>query len=382
MKKFFKSFTKSAITVCYAFAAVGVLASLALNLSFLNPVAQIMKGFSLTDIYYHVQQEYSTPDTSRVVTIVDMSEIKDRFHLAEALEAIVAEKPKAMGVDIVFEGWLPDTAGDNKLLEVVKDLPNVVFSYRMFDYVNDTIGYEGEIHSFFTEEVPVKQGFTNFERALYGGLKRVAHTQSICLAEPRTSLVYEVANLYCDGQLKESNSDKVNINFRPTHFRVVPADSVAYYSDLIKDHVVLFGATNELADMHYTPIGEIPGINLLAYSIQTLLEQSEVKYPSIYVTIIVSFFLVLITHWWRSHYLDWARARKSETLRFFLTTAFVVGSILFLWSALLMGIGFILFSMTGFTFNLGWALAAIPFLGGAKEFFGLTIRNVTHINIM
>ncbi len=377
MKTVFRHIAKDCMTVLYAFAAVGILAALALNISFLNPVAQIMKGFSMTDIYYNVQQEYSVPDTSRVITIVDMSDIRDRYRLAEVLEEIDSLKPKAVGVDIVFEGWNPDTLGDNKVIEVAGKVSNTVFSYRMFDYVNDTIGYSGETHSFFTDIVPVKQGFTNYERTLYGALKRVSHIKNICMGDERTSLVYEVSNLYSDGQLREMKSDKVNINFRPTHYRVVPADSLVYYADLIKDHIVLYGAMHELADMHYTPIGEIAGIELLAYSIQTILEQSEVRHPNLFVTAIISFIIVLLTFWWKTYYIDWAKRRKSEALQFFLTTTFVVGMMLFLWSALLMGIGFVLFSMTSISINFGWALAAIPFISGAREFFGLTIRNIS-----
>ena len=58
----FKPLLRHCFTVLFAFATMGLLASMALNLSFLNPVAQTMKGFSLTDIYYHVMAEYGERD--------------------------------------------------------------------------------------------------------------------------------------------------------------------------------------------------------------------------------------------------------------------------------------------------------------------------------
>ena len=190
----------------------------------------------------------------------------------------------------------------------------------------------------------------------------------------RTSFVQEVAMRYTDGQLLEHKSDDLNINFRPTVFRVISPDSIAEHRDWIEDHVVLFGATHELADMHYTPLGEIAGIELLAYSLQTIFEQTEIRYPDLWVTIVLSFFIVLFTFMWRRQYMKWAKSRESEWLRFFLTTTFVVGSLLFIWSAILVGFGFITFYITGISVNLGWAMAAIPFLGGADEFFRLTTR--------
>ncbi len=369
-----KPIFRHCFTVLFAFATMGILASMALNLSFLNPVAQTMKGFSLTDIYYHVMEEYGQRDTSRVITIVDMTDLVKRDDLANVLAQIEEANPKVIGVDIVFEGWKPDSAADMYLSEVAHTYDNIIFSYRMLNYVNDTIGYTEELHSFFTEVAPVNEGFTNYERTLYGGLKRKSNLRRICNGEMRTSFVQEVAMRYTDGQLLEHKSDDLNINFRPTVFRVISPDSIAEHRDWIEDHVVLFGATHELADMHYTPLGEIAGIELLAYSLQTIFEQTEIRYPDLWVTIVLSFFIVLFTFMWRRQYMKWAKSRESEWLRFFLTTTFVVGSLLFIWSAILVGFGFITFYITGISVNLGWAMAAIPFLGGADEFFRLTTR--------
>ena len=303
-----------------------------------------------------------------------MTELVNRADIADVLAQIEDAKPKVIGVDIVFEGWKPDSVADMYLSEVAHSYDNIIFSYRMLNYVNDTVGYTQELHSFFTEVAPVNEGFTNYERNLYGGLKRKSNLRRICNGEMRTSFVQEVAMKYTDGQLSKHQSDDLNINFRPTVFRVISPDSIAAHRDWIEDHVVLFGATHELADMHYTPLGEIAGIELLGYSLQTMFEQTEVRYPDLWVTIVLSFFIVLITFLWRRHYMLWAKNRKSEWLRFFLTTTFVVGSMLFLWSTILVGIGFITFYITGISINLGWAMAAIPFLGGADEFFRLTTR--------
>ena len=116
------------------------------------------------------------------------------------------------------------------------------------------------------------------------------------------------------------------------------------------------------------------GVELLAYSIQTLLEQTEVRYMHGWVTSAFSFLLVYLTCVGRINYLKWAKSRKQEWLAFLLTTTFIVGFLLFMWTAFLVWIGFVLFVLTGYCLNLGWTMAAIPFLGGAGEFFGLTMR--------
>ncbi|MBR1527460.1 MAG: hypothetical protein IJ640_12525, partial [Prevotella sp.] len=73
-------------------------------------------------------------------------------------------------------------------------------------------------------------------------------------------------------------------------------------------------------------------------------------------------------------YMKWAKSNKSEWMRFFLTSTFVVGIVLFIWSAFLVWLTFLIFMTTDISINLGWAMAAIPFIGGAGEFYGLTLR--------
>ncbi len=363
------------MVVVFAFAAMGLLAAFALNFSFMNPVAQTMRDFSLTDIYYYVLRDNDRTDTSRMITIVDMTDLPGRTEIACVLEEIEAMNPKTVGVDIVFEGEKSDSMGNRWLMNLARTHSNIIFSYRMDDYRNDTIGYANDHHSFFIDSIPnVKEGFTNFERSLYGGVKRVVSLNSVCRGEQRTSFVYEVSQHYADGAMPKHEGNSVKVNFRPTIFRTISPDSVAYHRDWIEGQIVLFGAVNELSDTHYTPLGEMAGVELLAYSVQTLLQESEVKQFSPWVVGILSFFLVLLTYLGRTAYIEWARKIKNEWLRFFLTTTFIVGLLLFLWTGFLAYCAFLLFIYTGYSFSLGWTMAAIPFLGGAGEFYGLTIR--------
>lgn len=373
-KKAYK-FIRDCCIVLFAFSAVLVLMTIAFNLSFMNPVAQTMKDFSLSDIYYYVLRDHGRVDSCRMITIVDMTALQSRGDIADGIEAIESMNPKAVGVDIVFEGTKPDTLGDMRLMEVATKYQNLVFSYRLSDYANDSVGYTREEHSFFADVIPVKEGFTNFQRSLYGGVKRKVSLKGLCKGEERHSLVYEVAQLYSDGAITLSKADVLNVNFKPTGFRQIPYDSVVYHRDWIEGQIVLYGATHELYDTHYTPLGEMAGVELQAYAAQTLLAHTDVKHPAGWVTAILSFILVFITFKGRTCYVEWAKARKNEWLSFFLTTTFVIGFLLLLWTGFLAYLGFLLFVWTGICLNLGWMMAAIPFLGGAGEFFGLTIRN-------
>ena len=348
-------FLRHCSVVLFAFVAMGIMALMALNMTFLNPLAQTMKDFSLTDVYYYILQDHGQADTSRVITIVDMTDLPDRAAIADVFEEIEAMNPKVVGVDIVFEGLRSDTAADIRLMELAEKSPNAVFSYYN---TNDVYGMEDseeslDVHSFFAETVPVTEGYTNIQRSLYGGVKRKMSLRDKSFGDNRTSLVYEVAQKYSDGAMSSHEDDVIGVNFRPTVFRKISPDS-------------------EFADALCE--AKQAGVELLAYGTQTLLEQSEVRQFNGWVTALLSFLIVLLTHLGRTGYIAWAKKRKSEWARYFLTTTFLIGFLLFLWSAFLVWCGFILFVLTNYSLNLGWALTAFPFLGGAGEFYGLTIR--------
>ncbi len=375
LKAKLKQPARHCFVVLFAFATMGLMALLALNLSFLSPVAQVMRNFSLTDIYYHILKDTGSSEPSHVITIVDMTDIMDRDALASVIEDIEECRPKVLAVDMLFSGERDDSIGNAHLIRVAQQYPNIVYSYKLGDYVNDSVGYSSELHSFFTDEVSVKEGFTNFERTLYGAMKRSVSVRRRVNGEVRNSLALQVADIYADGKLEKVEADDYHINFCPRTYHVIPADSILQHRQWLENRIVLFGAMHEQIDTHTTPLGDIPGVELIAYSIQTMLEQAEVRHPSVLFTIVFSFVVVLVTYLLRLAYMRWAKKRKSQWLSFMLTSTFVVALVMFFWSAVLVGIGFFIFYTTNLSVNLGWALAAIPFLGGADEFFGLAIRH-------
>ena len=377
-----KSAAKNIIIVLVAFGCVGLLTLLAINISFLSPVAQVVREFSLSDVYYHVLYESGEVDTSRVITIVDMTELQRRDKIVDVMQEIESLNPKAVGVDIVFEGLKDDTLGDARLRQLAKTYSaNTIYSYRMLDYIDDSIGYAEDVHSFFVEEgVEVMEGFTDFERALYGGMKRKLSLRRRCRGEERTSLVNNVLNVYTDGQMTEGRQRELAINFHPKKFLVVPSDSVTQYGELIKDHIVLFGATHELTDMHYTPLGKMAGIELLAYSLQTLLEQTQVRLLPLWLTVVISFLVAMLSWYLLMGYSRMVKRCRSEILRFFLSTTFIKGFFIFVWIAFLMWLAFLVFCNYHISVNLGWGVAIIPFLYGAQEFCSLMTKMVRRLN--
>ena len=347
---------------------VGMFAMFALNLSFLNPIAQVVEDFEMTDIYYQILQDTDELEDEDDVTIVDMSELYSRRELAETLHNIEALHPKVVGVDIVFEGLKEDSIGDEMMREVAERYDDIVFSYKLLNYVNNSTGYVDAVHSFFVTE-GTNEGFTNMQRNLYGGMKRQLSLGQKHQGKVVPSFVTQVVNGFESANTLAVEERELNINFTPRRFRTIEPDSINLHPEWITDKVVLFGAMKDEQDMHYTPLGKMSGVELLAYSVATLLEQSEVWMPGTCLTGLLSFLLVLLTEVLSSAYKAFAKDRRSRLLRFVMSMSFVWSILLFFWMAFWVWVAFILFCKCGVSLNLGWALSAMAMLVLAENIY-------------
>lgn len=367
MKKWSEWLRHVIITVL-AFVVVGVFALFALNLSFLNPIAQVVKDFEMTDIYYQILQDTEEVEEDDDVTIVDMSELYSRRDLAVTLHNIEVLKPKVIGVDVVFEGLKEDSVGDEMMRKLASKYKNIVYSYKLLNYANDSTGYADAVHSFFATE-EIKEGFTNMQRNLYGGMKRQLSIGQKHLGMVVPSFMTQVANDFESGKPLTVEERELTINFTPKRFRVVKPADICKNPEWLTGKVILFGAMKDEQDMHYTPLGKIAGVELLAYSVATLLEQSEVWTPGAWLTGLLSFLLVLLTEVLASTYKAFSKERQNRLLRFVMSMSFVWSILLFFWMSFWVWVAFILFCKYSVSLNLGWALSAMAILVLAENIY-------------
>lgn len=363
-----KIFLHHIIVTALAFCIVGVLAAIALNTGFLDPVAKVIKNFSMSDVYYQILQEAGEPDENNDIVIVDMSELHKRQELAKLLDDIEEQEPRVVGIDVVFEGLKEDSIGDEMIWDAAGKYDNMVFSYRLVDYQDDRTGYTDAVHSFFAEALEVEEGFTNMQRDLYGGIKRVLSIGKKYHGALQPSFIAKVANRHLGMEAVAIEDRDMTINYTPTYFTVIPFDSVKYHAEELKDKLVLFGAMKEETDMHYTPLGKMAGVELLAYSIQTLLEHKEVHELPMWVVVIGSFLLTLLTQIGWTSYTDYAGKRKSKIARLCLSNSFTKAILFFLWVSFIVWLTFIIFFKCDVNISLGLALSGIAFLSLSRDF--------------
>ena len=351
-----------------AFVIVAVYAAVALNLSLFNPISKAFGDYSINDFYYQVLETTAQPDTSHLVTIVDMTEVTSRRDFADILKEIDRQNPKSVGVDIVFEGLKEDSLSDEVLAMTAVGLRNMVFSYKLIDDSYSNGSYHESVRSYFASEGHIDEGFTNMPRNIYGGMKRSLSLARSLDGKLQPSLIKRVTDIYADKEISPLSEKDVAINFSPMAFYVVPFDSISQNRHLLEDRIVLLGAMHEEADMHYTPVGKIAGVKLLAYGVETLVKGNELQEIPLWLTALFSLLVVVLSKCVFDGY-DAFAASRGVFLSVLLNLSLVKGLFRFFWMALIIWIAFILFCRYNWSINTLYALSAIAFLGQADNIY-------------
>lgn len=101
----------------------------------LNPIARGVKNFSVTDMFFTIQNNITKADTCQSIVIVDMTELHNRADIGELLNSIYDLKPKTIGVDLIFEGVKDDFEGNVVLEQAVNRIsPISIFATKLTGY--------------------------------------------------------------------------------------------------------------------------------------------------------------------------------------------------------------------------------------------------------
>ncbi len=352
-----------------AIIMTGFFAAIMIYVKPLNPIKRAFEDFSFTDIYYEISAEGAVKDTSRIITIVDLTKLTARTDIAQTLEDIESFNPVVIGVDACFDNEGEDFAGNERIISVAETYKNIVFAEKMLDWQDDETGWTTEIHSFFHEVTDITEGTVNVPRKLYDKLKRRIPLCEKYRGDIRPSFVAQVANAYAGKNITGNRTGDIDINFNPTVFRVLLPEEVKHHPELIENHIVLFGAMYEDSDTHWTPIGKIAGVELLAYGIQTVLLDNEVTYVSGIPLYVISFVIICMVQMLQSVYLKYMRASHWMFVRYVIGSSYCLNILTFLLISVFVGISFFIFRRTHVSLNLAWVTVVIAFLTSSRTLY-------------
>jgi len=330
---------------------VWICSLIAMNISFFDPIKRAMRDFSLSDVYYQVMQESGDVKESKLITIVDMTTLYDRGRIAQVIEEVNQCNPCVVGIDVMFEGLKGDTIGSEKLVEAICQTETPIVAFKLKEANPETGEFITARHSFFAPIEGLQEGYTNVQHVDLGGIIRHMSTWHLLNTDTVHSLSYHLASTFSPDILNEKTLQRQLIDYTPTLFPVVPYDSILENHHLIENRIVLLGAMNDDADMHYSPFGRTAGTCIQAYATQTLLEHQNTKELSLFWNIIISFIIIVLTDIFQCELTHRGKKSHQVTVRFLLESTFIKNVINFVWMAFLIWINFLIFAKLNVYFN-------------------------------
>ena len=362
----FTSFLHHLEVVALAIGIMSFIATITFVAAPLAPLKRTLSDFSFTDIYYEISSETSA-DSCTSIVIVDLTKLTDRRDIASTIKAIQECNPKVVGLDFCLDNEGENTEGNMMMEEVAMDYPNMVWSMKCLNYTNDSIGWKTAIHSYFTDGIEVTEGSTNIPRgSLYDSMKRKVPLTETLNGQIVPSFSTQVANMFIGRDIRNGRTGDVDINFSPTFFRKIAPNDILKNRDYIEGNIVLFGSLYEESDRHWTPLGKIAGVEVLAYAVQTLLKNNEVTEVSSVLLMFASFILIFIVQILQTWYLDMTSKSNNLFTRFILGSSYITNILTFLFTSVFLGLGYLLFMIYGISLNIAWAISAIAFLSTSR----------------
>lgn len=362
------------VVTAVAFGLLFILAALSFNIQFLSPIARSVKEFSLSDLYYEADWTGEAPDTSRMVTLVDITRLHKRGEIAKVLGDIAACHPAVVGIDILFEGVKDDEDGNRQLEERLGSMEETVVACKLTDYQSRHKSFDRCVSSFFMDSTPLMEGYTNVGDSPATTVLRYITVERTLRGESVLSFPAQVVTLYRDEEIPVQERSDRFINYRCLEFPVVDCDSVLLRRELLEGRIVLVGTMTEEQDMHFTPLGKMPGLKVQAYSVQTLLEQKNIAVLSPagqWLTALVAAYLTVVLFFFLLRYIE---SRKSLACTFLYNSKLFQRLVLFLWMGLITWASYVSYERCGLYVPMGRVLLPVVLVFEARNIYTAAVK--------
>lgn len=257
--------------------------------------------FAITDFYSIVADSRPVRDIDDRIAIININGL-DREGIASVLDLMPLLQPAAVGLDVAF---IEPHADDSHLLSAIKECPNLVLPVALgHNRASDRFSLAET--SFFADStaahIPV--GATNLparyakstirEFRTYFPLKSPVGRNSDSIP----SFAVAVASMgqpSVAADLRQRGNALETINYPSRSFRVFTPEEIADNAHLIAGRIILIGDTDDLADMHATPVtSTMSGVMIHAHSIATIINRQYLDSFSKAENLTLAFVLCLI----------------------------------------------------------------------------------------
>ena len=352
-----------------------LLSFITFNLSILDPVADALDQFSITDVFFEIEHnEEKNVETSDLITIVDMTDLHKRGDIAAMMQEIGLNNPLCVGVDLIFEGEKDDSIGNQELREAIGNLGNIaIYSKKLTDYSGDSDSFSKASRSFFTKDMKVNEAFTNLVNDLDGTRIREFSFSQQEKGKAVLSFPAAIAARF-DSTLVSKHQDNYLVNYRNIKFPVVKYNEIQDKADLIDGHIVLIGTMTEEQDMHMSPLGKMPGIEIQAYSLLTLLEHENLQEIPMWLSLIIAFVLCYLLELVLDAMHRWAENNTKLPIVFLRESGLLTTYLILLWTIVVLWVLFYSFTEWNIILDGGILLASTLLVCQARDWIEATVK--------
>lgn len=256
---------------------------LPLNTSFFDPVTRAFNDFRLSDLFLRLSDRESKPESNEIF-VVDVTTIRNRTALASVVTEVAQTLPNVIGLDIIFP--------EDDRLEENLDLFNAVDMLSVplvaaYEVLED----QSLFSSYFVDGSSIREGYTNTTKNnTYSQCLRTYTTTLFINRDTLYSFPLQIAGTY-KPDLKYKPEQESLINFSDINIRVISPDEISQYADRFRNKIVIIGIASGKEDLHLTPIGDLSGPEIVAFSLYTLIHHREIEEMSPWLGCLLAFIL-------------------------------------------------------------------------------------------
>jgi CHASE2 domain-containing sensor protein len=241
------------------FIVMGLLALIPINTHVLDPVKMALQDFDYNDLAYSKLNKNSQTSLDTSIVIINIADA-GRSEIAAMIKKVAAEKPKVVGVDVLFNEP-KEKIFDTALMESFYGSANIVLAYNV-------IAENGEVHhNGFLYEKSKQKGYANFVGEEAGVIRYFAASMNTAEVNYHSFAASVAAVAYPEAfkKLEARNNITEQINYTRTRDKFMLIDGKEYLQNnlaavSLSNKVVLLGFisedANNIEDKHFTPFNK------------------------------------------------------------------------------------------------------------------------------
>ena len=317
-----------------------ILYLIGLSFSIFDPLGSALENIHLSDGFFYAHNINRNPEPNEGVVIVDIADCDSRAEIAEIVNRISAANPKVLAVDIIFG---PSSSMD-------KNHDSLLISAFRNSQAKIVLAKNGEIHSFFADDLPCLEG----DVALENGVVRTFSTKGSFVGT-----IMEAAELTVPvrkNDLLIDYSTAITPIYTPYH---------AFKYEGLDGQIVILGDNSDLRDFHQIPAeiqghNTVSGTTIYAQELYTLINGRHFwEFPKFLNTLLAFIFVWLFA----SLVCAPLKGHECKFDNLQMNVLQIVSAIL------LFGIAYFIFWWFNLNLSLVWVLIGFTIVGIATEFF-------------